>query len=72
MPVKIGGKPQPDYTPLGVKVKRALGVSKTSRDVRLPAKGQSLGELRDLGAKAGQGAAKARGLLQKYRSPSKR
>lgn len=72
MPVTIDGKPQPDYTPLTVRVKRAFGFSKTSRDVNLPAPGQSLGELRDLGAKAGKGLKQAKGLLNQYRSPSKR
>jgi hypothetical protein len=72
MPVTIGGKAQPDYTPLGVKVKRALGFSKTSKDVRLPAKGESLSDLRELGRKAGQGIKQGRELLNKYRSPSKR
>jgi len=72
MPVKIGGKDQPDYTPLGVKAKRAVGLSKTSRDVNLPARGQSLGELRDLGSRAGKGVKQGRELLTKYRSQSKR
>jgi hypothetical protein len=70
MPVKIGGKDQPEYRPFANRAKRALGFGRTAKDVDLPASG---GESpADLGRKIGKGAKQARELMSKYRSPSKR
>jgi hypothetical protein len=68
MPVTIGGKEQPPYRPFSSKVKRAVGVGGSRKDVELPATAvarRSRGRDRQ-GLEAGQG------LMTKYRSPSKR